>query len=148
MRCRDRDRNRGDGEEGFTLIEVLVAMTVLAMLSAVLLHAAVDLRASAAWFDDRTAGTLVATTILDEALSNRRLHDGTYRGMRDGRSWTMTASSVDLANQLPKSPTPAPDKAPPSKEPGPIWRPQRVIVSVEAQRRPLTVETLRLVASP
>ncbi|MCW6508827.1 type IV pilus modification PilV family protein [Lichenifustis flavocetrariae] len=143
MRCRDRD---GDRQDGFTLIEVLIAMTVLAMLSAVLLHGAVDLRANAAWFDDRTAATLVATTLLDETLADRRLHDGTYRGTRDGRSWTVTASSVDLASQLPKNPAPGPDTA--TAPTAPVWRPQRVTVIVEARSHPLTVETLRLVASP
>lgn len=124
---------------GFTLIETLVAMMVLALLAGVLLRGVVAARDDAAWSADRAAGTLLATSVLDEAVGNRLLRDGAYRGERDGRHWVLTAAPAGRAVRLPP---PQADAPPPS------WRPQRLTVTVESPRRPVVLETVRLAAMP
>jgi prepilin-type N-terminal cleavage/methylation domain-containing protein len=124
---------------GFTLLETLVAMTVLALLASVLLRGVLAVRADASWFADRTAQTLLARSILDEAIANRRLRDGIYRGRRDGRRFVLTAASA-----VAPAAEAGPDR-PAGHDGMPTWRPQRVSVAVEAPSRPVVLETLRLV---
>lgn len=153
----DPQRPPDAAQAGFTLIEALIAMVVLVLLAAALLRGTVAVRADAGWFADQTASILVATSLLDGASVDRRLPDGTYHGERNGLSYTLVASSAGIEAQLPAA-RPDPDAAPPPNPngvPGPAaaravprWRPQRVVVHVEAPGRPVTLETIHLAAIP
>ena len=137
---------RARGADGFTLVETLVAFTVMAMLLSVLFRGVVTLRAGSTAFDDRTRETLVARAILEDALADRRLRGGTTSGRRDGLRWTVNAAAVDLSGQIPATPAEPPTPGQPPSNAKPKWAPQRLVVRVETAGRPVVVETIRLVA--
>lgn len=136
---------------GFTLIETLVAMTVLSLIAAVILRDVVGLRESASRFSDKIERAMIARSVLADMLANRDLKPGTYRGGADGARWTVTASAVDLSHQFVAAQTSAP-AVPASQLEAPgtaagataIWQPQRLLVEVEAGGRPISIETIRL----
>lgn len=137
---------------GFTLIEVLVAFVILSVLLSVLLRSVVGMRDDAVTVDARTHSEVVARATLEDALADRALRNGTYSGLRDGTRWTLKATAVDLTAQLPP-PKPR-DKAADQQQSQqqqqdadakPSWKTQRLVVLVETGRRPVEVETLRLV---
>ena len=140
---------------GFTLLEVLVAFTVMATILVVLYRGVVTLRQGAEAFDDHTAREIVARAVLDEALADRDLATGIHHGIRDGRRWTIVAKPIDLSAQLPppaeaaqaKPGQPAPPPAPPGAKPPEKreWATQRLTVRIESRGKPLEIETLRLV---
>jgi len=141
--------SRRRGTQGFTLIEVLVAFTVMATLLVVLYRGVVGLRQGASAFDDHSQRELVARAVLDEALAERGLTAGVHHGARDGRRWTIIAKTIDLSAQLPppaetNESKPGDDKAAQAKTKR-EWATQRLTVRVESQGRPLEIETLRLV---
>ena len=77
-----RPDRRAD-RSGFTLIEVLVAFTVMATLLVVLYRGVVTLRQGAVAFDDHTDRELIARAVLDDALGERLQHP--LRPVRRGR---------------------------------------------------------------
>lgn len=154
-------RKRASRNAGFTLIEVLVAFTVMATILVVAYRSVVTLRQGAEAFDDHTGREIVARAVLDEALADRGLAPGIHHGTRDGRRWTIVAKPVDLSAQLPppaetaqakpgEPPAPASSSAPPVapivKPPEkPEWATQRLTVRIESRGKPLEIETIRLV---
>jgi prepilin-type N-terminal cleavage/methylation domain-containing protein len=139
-----------DTRSGFTLIETLAAMTVLSIIASVVLRDVVSLRADSAWFGDRSQVSLTARSVLASMLADRGLKAGVYRGRMDGRQWTATVTLVNLSSQFPGTPGPSPagqavnPGAPGAGPPQTVWEPQRLVIEVEAQGRPLSVETIRL----
>lgn len=146
------------GTDGFTLLEVLIAFTVLATLLAVMDRSVVTVRAGAYAFDERTQAAVVARSVLAEVLADRAGAGGTRHGSRDGLRYTVTTRFVDLSESLPPPPPPeAPSvlgapvaKNPAAKDPEPgeqaaKWVPQRVIVDVETGGSPVETEVVRLV---
>ena len=134
--CRRAERRRAD-RSGFTLIEALVAFVVMATVLGVLYRGTVQTRAGAVTFSARAQEEAVALSLLDEFRARRELHDGSYSGDRDGRHWTLLASRMDLADQLPKGAEPARDK--------PAWGFQRLVLRVATAGRPLETEAVHLV---
>jgi prepilin-type N-terminal cleavage/methylation domain-containing protein len=157
-----------DGRDGFTLIETLVAMTVLSLLAAVLLHGAVGLRSGVATAEQRQQASLAAQSVMDRMLSDRALKNGSYKGNANGFAWSLRAAAVDLAGQLPTarkkqdvsvantSPSapatgtiPSPTNVNPSQQAEkPKWATQRLVLRLETGGRPLELETIRLVSAP
>ena len=161
-RCADRS--------GFTLIEALVAFTVMAMVLGVLYRGVVQTRAGANVFASRMQEEIVTRSLIAEFGARRDLRDGSYAGTRDGRRWTLKASAMDLSAQLPKGdkalgadtvasdpakasvtdagavkpdPTkPGPAKRDPTK---PVWVAQRLVLRVATGARPLETEAVHLV---
>ncbi len=145
-RARREPARRFSGNDGFTLIEVLVAFTVMAVLLSVLFRGVVVMRAGANAFDDRTHVELVAHAVLDDALAQRAMREGTYSGTREGRPWTIVAKAVDLTAQLPAPPEDPAQRQPPGTPPERLkWTTQRLVVSVAAGARTIQVETIRLI---
>lgn len=158
-------RRRFADTSGFTLIEALVAFTVMATVLGVLYRNVVQTRAGANIFAARTQEEVVARSLLAEFGARRDLRDGSYAGTRDGRRWTLKASPMDLAAQLPKGdpalggdkvasrpaesvgglagvPGPIAGKPEPAK---PVWVTQRLVLQVATGARPLETETVHLV---
>ena len=133
------------GRDGFTLLEVLVAFSVMAVLLGVLFRGVVMIRASSNAFDDRTHIALIARAVLEDALAARTLPNGRSHGTREGRDWTLVAKPVDLSAQLPTPPVDPLLAGSPGALSKPIWGPQRLVISVETNGRPVEIETIRLV---
>lgn len=139
-----------DARSGFTLIETLAAMTVLSIIASVVLREVVSLRADSGWFGDRSQVALTAQSVLASMLADRGLKPGIYRGRMDGRQWTAKVMAVNLSSQFPATAVPnsagqvASPPAPGEGPPQAVWEPQRLVIEVEAQGRPLSIETIRL----
>ncbi len=155
---------------GFTLIEALVAFTVMAMVLGVLYRGVVQTRAGSVVFAARTQEEVVARSLIAEFRTRRDLRDGSYAGTRDGRRWTLKASSIDLSAQLPKGdkalgadkvPANPANTAPGNSDapklaigqtepPKLVWVAQRLVLRVATGARPLETEVVHLVrlASP
>ena len=155
------DARRWRDASGFTLIEVLIAFCVMATLLSVLYRGVVTMRQGAVAFDEHTDREIVARAVLDAALADRTLKPGTYRGVREGRAWTIVARNIDVRGLLPPPADNGPktNDAGQSAKPGttgqaatpggsddkPEWTTQRLLVRLESAGRPLEIETLRLV---
>lgn len=140
-------RGRFADRSGFTLVEALVAFTVMATVLGVLYRGVVQTRVGAVGFAAHTRGEVVARSILADYAARRDLRDGTYHGTRDGRAWTLKATAMNLAGQLPKGEKPpVPPKPEPGQPPKPTWVAQRLVLSVATGARPLESEAVHLVA--
>lgn len=140
---------------GFTLVEVMVAFAVMALILGVLYRNVVQTSAGAYAFSARLGGEIVAQSLLAEFRDRRDLRDGSYAGNRDGRRWTLRASLMDLTPQLPKGlaargeagAPPAPG-AGPAEASKPVWVAQRLVLQVATGARPLQTEVVHLVRQP
>ena len=147
----DRGARRFADRSGFTLVEALVAFAVMATILGVLYRGVVQTRASAAGFSSRTQEEAVALSLLADFRVRRDLRDGSYAGTRDGRPWTLRASPLDLASQLPKGMdvdkpnSDKPDAGGPAK---PVWVAQRLVLRVITSGQPLETEAMHLVKLP
>lgn len=85
-------RRRSD-RSGFALVDVLVAIAVLAVLGAMLPGSIVASRHSVeraeAWFHAR----LVAEALMAQELSGGAIRSGKRSGRFDGRQWTISSTS-------------------------------------------------------
>lgn len=75
------------GDRGFTLLEMLVAVAILAALVAVIPRSFVSARAAIDRSEDWLEAGLVAEAVLNSELADRNLRPGTRRGTLDGRRW-------------------------------------------------------------
>ncbi len=147
----DRGAHRYTDRSGFTLVEAMVAFAVMATILGVLYRGVVQTRAGAAGFSVRTQEEAVALSLLADFRARRDLRDGTYAGTSDGRSWTLRASPMDLASQLPKGTEvdkPEVDKPSVGKPAKPVWVVQRLVLQVTTSGRSLETEAVHLVKPP
>ncbi|MGH6926255.1 MAG: prepilin-type N-terminal cleavage/methylation domain-containing protein [Propylenella sp.] len=85
---------RARRDAGFTLLEILVAVLVLAALVSIVPRSLVAARTNLEHSKDWLAARLVAETVLNEALSGSSLRAGEMGGEVDGRRWTATLKVV------------------------------------------------------
>ncbi len=142
----DRGAHRYTDRSGFTLVEALVAFAMMATILGVLYRGVVQTRAGAAGFGIRTQEETVALSLLADFRARRDLRDGSYAGTRDGRSWTLRASPMDLTGQLPAGTEV--DKPDVGKVAKPVWVAQRLVLRVTTSGRPLETEATHLVKLP
>ena len=142
----DRGAHRYTDRSGFTLVEALVAFAVMATILGVLYRGVVQTRAGAVGFSARAQEEAVALSLLADFRARRDLRDGSYAGTRDNRPWTLRASPMDLAGQLPKGMEV--DKPDVGKAAKPVWTLQRLVLRVTTSGRPLETEATHLVKLP
>jgi len=131
-----RSAPRG-GRDGFTLIEVLAAFTVLALVSVVLTRGLVSARYGAAAVDETLAAEKVARSLVEGPVPAALALPGRKTGRAGTYDWVMTSEAIGLA--LPK----------PADGGTPAFVPIRLTVEVAMPRgRRLAVETVRLVKAP
>jgi type II secretory pathway pseudopilin PulG len=90
-RPRPKPARRAGALAGFTLVEALVALTVLAAVSPALFRMAVLLRSTTEVIDDRTRSEIVARSLMDTALGRRDAAPYSLSGTTDGRRWSVEA---------------------------------------------------------
>ncbi|OCP25177.1 MULTISPECIES: prepilin-type N-terminal cleavage/methylation domain-containing protein [unclassified Ensifer] len=94
-----KDKCRGDA--GFTLLEVLVAVAILAAVVSVVPRSLVSARASIghsrAWLEAR----LVAEEVLAGELRNGRTRPGVFSGEVRGRQWRVVVVPAEVADAPP-----------------------------------------------
>lgn len=118
-------------QQGFTLLEALIALVILALsLSTLMSSYSTGLR-GVATLDDRVRARLLAQTLLEELSHDRTLRPGTQSGRFDQFAWTLsTAPYEDMAT-------------PPSPEhPWAIY--QMTLMVSWSRGRQLELQTLRI----
>jgi prepilin-type N-terminal cleavage/methylation domain-containing protein len=81
-------------DEGFTLIEMTVAVAVLAAMVAVIPRSLVAARTNFERSQDWLHARLVAEQVLNEELAGASLEIGTMRGRIDGRAWSAVLDPI------------------------------------------------------
>lgn len=138
------------GRDGFTMVEVLVALVVLSLVMVVTVRGVVEARTGLERAGATVAAEALARSIVETELDRLAPKPGVVSGVTDGIDWTVTAETIDLP--LPAPPPPqqptggtAGQQADAPAEPSAKWLPLRVRVSVANGRgRPLMVETVHL----
>lgn len=135
---RPTPRPRGSRRDGFTLIEVLVAFTVLAIVTLAIQRGVMAATSSTARADNRLGAEIVARTLLTAPLGAGRDAASPRSGTMDGFDWTLRFEPV----QLPMAAIHITDGKPPA------WMPLKMIITVSSKsRQELKIETIRLVGA-
>jgi prepilin-type N-terminal cleavage/methylation domain-containing protein len=83
-----RNRLRAGGEAGFTLLEMVVAVAVLAAIASIIPRSFVAARANFDRSEDWLKARLVAEAVLAEELAGSTLRPGVRSGSIDRRAWS------------------------------------------------------------
>jgi prepilin-type N-terminal cleavage/methylation domain-containing protein len=121
-------------EAGFTLVEMLVAVAILAVLVSIVPRSFVFARSIIDHSRDWMGARLVADTVLNDTLAGNALQPGARAGEIDGRRWRATIRQQSIPG------APAPDD-------GTMLLDVRLEVDVSAGRT-LEIETLRVAGQP
>ena len=83
------------GARGFTLLEMLVAVAILAVLVSIIPRSFVYARALINRSESWTEARLVADAVLNGELAGQDLRPGSRRGEMDGHAWVATLTRND-----------------------------------------------------
>jgi general secretion pathway protein I len=121
---------------GFTLIEVLVAFAVIAIVLPAIGAVVASTVRGTRGIDDRLAMAGTAETLLNTLPQRNELKAGSTSGSGQGVRWRMDISELPLA---------APDEADPSYN----WMPLAITIRLEGRSgTTMRVDTVRLVPGP
>ena len=121
----------GRGSAGFTLLEALIAIVILALsLSALLQLYSTGLRGIAS-IDDNLRARLLAQSVMAEISYDRRLRPGRLQGRLDQFAWTLSVAPFDDGEPAPQQPA--------------QWTLHRLVLTVTwPQGRRIELQTLRM----
>ena len=95
---------RTKNESGFTLLEMLVAVAVLAAVVGLLPRSLATARSLVDRSQDWMEARLVAEQVLNDELTGHSLRPGTRRGTVDGRRWrAVLQRDLDIPDQTPET---------------------------------------------
>ncbi len=83
--------NHSQNEQGFTLLEVLVALVVAGLLVAVLANGAISANQSVARTDNQAEKLIIAETVLNNAIARRPLINA--KGDSNGIAWEVSVET-------------------------------------------------------
>jgi prepilin-type N-terminal cleavage/methylation domain-containing protein len=133
---------RRDARAGFTLLEALVALTVLLAFSAALGPLMFQARRIVANADGRVAAQLLLRALLVDPVDPANLASFVREGETEGLTWRIVAEPAAI--ELPKAPAVRPLPAAPAQPPA-HWIAYRMIASVSwAPGQLISAETIRL----
>jgi len=123
-------RPRDNEPNGFSLVEVLAALVIAALMLNALYFAFSSAAGAGSRADDRLAATRIAGSLIDEHTASRTLRSGTREGQHGMFAWTVTiapaADNLAVATSGP-------------------WRLHQIVATVSwPPRRQIRVETLHL----
>ena len=130
-RARSRSLRRSGGRAGFTLIEALVALTVVLLFAATIGPFMFQARRITSDGDARVAAHALLRSLMSAPLDRASPGNITRQGETSGMAWRIRAEPILL------------DALPEPREPQ--WLPMRVIVSVSwGPEHMISAETIRL----
>lgn len=136
---------RGGASAGFTLLEALIAITILALsLSALLSLYSTGLRGVAA-IDGNMRARLLAQSVMAEMSHDRALRPGKMQGRADEFRWTITVSPYEEPQAI-QQPSQQPGQLgqQPGQQPSP-WLLHHLVVTVSwPHGRQIELQTLRM----
>jgi prepilin-type N-terminal cleavage/methylation domain-containing protein len=96
-----------DCEEGFSLVEVMTAMAIAAIAIVALYRGITQSSRAAQMMEERFAATLLARSLIDDALESPIKGGLSRDGAQGGLRWTLDASAADgtVAAQAPRGMT-------------------------------------------
>ena len=140
--------DRRAGNDGFTLIEALVAMTLLHAFVSVLGPQLFHARRIGDGIDGRIAAQAMLRTLLDAPADRAALAQGPRSGEPGALRWSVTAEPMFVDAMIPPKATPVPVKAAKPDEAAdkrPDWIAYHLTATVSwAPGRMVTADTLRL----
>jgi prepilin-type N-terminal cleavage/methylation domain-containing protein len=140
-----RDRAALTGRDGFTLMETLVALAVLAVVMVPIERGIVGARSALLRAESRMTAGAVARTLLNQPIAADALKGSILRGISDDHAWTLTVEPLTLPFE---TETKAKTDAETNPTDPPAWKAIRLTIRVDAAPgRPVEVETVRLVAA-
>jgi prepilin-type N-terminal cleavage/methylation domain-containing protein len=142
-------RPRRSAEAGFTLIEALVALTILLAFAATLAPLLFQARQIIGGADDRVAAQLLLRALLADPVAPESLADLSRDGESAGVRWHVSTEPTAIEAMFPPSATRSaaalPAGQPPNSDPRPDWIAYRVVATVAWGRGlSLSAETVRL----
>jgi len=126
-----KQRPRAGQSAGFTLLEALIAIVILALsLSALLQLYSTGLRGVGS-IDDHLRARLLAQSVMAEMSYDRRLRPGKLQGRFDQFAWTLSITPFDDGQPAPQQVNP--------------WTLHRLALTVTwSQGRRIELQTLRM----
>lgn len=133
-------------DDGFTLLESLIALSVAAIMAAGLIRFAAGTQVVAAHADRRLAVALLEASVASTLPAARDLTAYSKSGSRSGLDWSIAAvpmPETDRPAALPSSADPASPQAPAATES--LWQRYRITLTISSGGDVLDrVETIRL----
>ena len=139
--------SRPDARGGFTLLEALVALTILLAFAATLAPLLLQARRIIASADDRVGAEILLRTLLTDPIDPASVAGLSREGESAGLRWRIAAEPTDLeiAAPRPRFAAPAPSSAGAPAEPPVHWSAYRLVASVWwGGGRVMSAETVRL----
>jgi prepilin-type N-terminal cleavage/methylation domain-containing protein len=136
-----------NAKSGFTLLEALVALTVILAFAAALGPVLMQARRIMAGADDRVSAQLLVRALLSDPIDRAGLSSLAREGQTEGLAWRVTAEPSGIVAMFPPDPSarPAADPAQPAPPPPPRWVAYRVVATVTfGQGQVVSAETVRL----